>query len=453
MSSAQPRPNLPDPSPLTPAAPGPEPRKPKQRGWIWLLLGAVAIVAVVVVGRQAPWRSGSTPAVTIRTATLRAAPLESTIRLTGMAVGEKSAVLIAPLLLGSRTDGNYTQTLQELVSNGAMVKKGEKVAEFDRQYMLLRLDDYDSVVVQHERYMEMLVARFDVVKMAHKRRIIQAKATWDKALLNLKTAPVRSEIQIEKFRIAAGEAKSRYNEYLVQAEYLDASEGFAIRRLELDLRECRIEAARARKNVEKMALRAPIDGLAVISTIYRGTENTMIRAGDRMYPGQILMQIVDTKSMVVEASVNQVDAEHLRIGAKARIQLESFPEVELPGHVVSIGVFAKIGTFRRSYLSAVPVRLKLDRLDPRIIPNLSATADVLIAARENATVIPRECLFDEPDGGKRIAFVRNGELWERREVEVGLQNHVAAEVVSGLRSGEEVAAERVPAEMLAVSPP
>ena len=77
-------------------------------------------------------------------------------------MAEKAAILTAPRLLGNRMDGDYTQNLQELIPNGVTVKKGDKVAEFDRQYMWLQLDDYEAVVAQGERYLKVLDGRLDV---------------------------------------------------------------------------------------------------------------------------------------------------------------------------------------------------------------------------------------------------------------------------------------------------
>jgi hypothetical protein len=168
-----------------------------------------------------------------------------------------------------------------------------------------------------------------------------------------------------------------------------------------------------------------------------------------MSPGQPLMQIVDAQSIVVKAAVNQADANTLRVVAKARIQVDAHPGMSLPGHVSSIGAFAVVGTYRRSFLSEVPVQIKFDKMDDRVLPNYSASADVVIEERGNAIVIPRECVFEEPGCPKRIAFARNGDTWERREIEIGLQSNTEAEVISGLRTGEQVAAERVPAAALA----
>jgi hypothetical protein len=44
-------------------------------------------------------------------------------------------------------------------------------------------------------------------------------------------------------------------------------------------------------------------------------------------------------------------------------------------------------------------------------------------------------------------FVRSGEVWERREVQLGLASNTAVSVRSGLQPGDVVAAELPPSEI------
>jgi HlyD family secretion protein len=89
-------------------------------------------------------------------------------------------------------------------------------------------------------------------------------------------------------------------------------------------------------------------------------------------------RIVDPSSMLVSATVNQADVESIRIGAKAMLHFDAFPGLELPGHIVGIGAMTQPGRARAEYVREVPVMVKIDRMDPRVIPDLSVSVDVLI---------------------------------------------------------------------------
>ena len=81
--------------------------------------------------------------------------------------------------------------------------------------------------------------------------------------------------------------------------------------------------------------------------------------------------------MVINATVNQVDVQNLRLGQKARIHFDAYPGLELPAHVDSIAAVTKPGMFRAQFVKEVAVRLKLDAMDNRVIPDLSVSAEIM----------------------------------------------------------------------------
>jgi HlyD family secretion protein len=335
--------------------------------------------------------------------------------------------------------------LQDLVKPGSRVKKGDVVAEFDRQYMLQRLEDYKSSVAQQQANVKKLRADLDVYREAHRQTIATAKASLEKAKLDIKTTPVRGAIDAERLKLALDEAEAQYKQLLSEVKFVDISEKAQIRNQELDLKASELELKRAEQNADRMLAKSAIDGLTVMQNVFRGSEFAQIQAGDQLYPGQFFMQVVDTSSMIINASLNQVDAERLRVGAKAMVRFDAYPGLELPAHVVAIAAVTRTGGFRASYVKEIPVRLKLDQIDPRVIPDLSVSADVVLQSETAAVNVPAGALFREGDS-KPFVFVREGTaeqpVWRRREVELGLASYITAAVRSGLKAGEIVALER-----------
>jgi hypothetical protein len=167
-----------------------------------------------------------------------------------------------------------------------------------------------------------------------------------------------------------------------------------------------------------------------------------IKAGDQVRSGSPVMRIVDLNSMIVNANVNQVDAEQMRIGAKAEVRFDAYPDLQLPAVVYSIAAVPAAGQFRPDYLREVAVSLKLLRLDKRVIPDLSVSADVLLETVPQTVIAPKEAIFRDAPDGKPFVFLQQPEGWVRREVELGKVNYVAAAVRSGLKAGDTVAGER-----------
>jgi multidrug efflux pump subunit AcrA (membrane-fusion protein) len=155
-------------------------------------------------------------------------------------------------------------------------------------------------------------------------------------------------------------------------------------------------------------------------------------------------RVVDTSSMLVAASVNQTDVESLRINAKATLRFDAYPDLVLSAHVVSIGAIASTGGFRANYVKEIPVYLKLDQIDQRVIPDLTVSVDVVVDSSDDSVLVPLETVFAD-GAGKHFVYVKTADGFQKREVEIGLRNHVKAVVKSGVRDGEVLAVDR-PAE-------
>jgi hypothetical protein len=148
------------------------------------------------------------------------------------------------------------------------------------------------------------------------------------------------------------------------------------------------------------------------------------------------MKIVNTKSMQVEGSVNQAESDEFRIGQRGRVRFDAFPGMEFDGEVYSLGALAAGGMRGSAYMRTVPIRLKIAGFDPRLIPDLSASVDVVIEKAEAPVLVPRAAL--QTEDGKTVAYVKKGENFERREVTLGLQNATHAVALAGLNSGDFV---------------
>lgn len=434
----------PEPIRLSPLAP--RTVKPPARAWWWGVL-AVVILAGLVAWWQRQAFSSRQPAAAVpafRTVRAWTGSLERSLRLAGVTAADKFALLLAPQMRGTRGHGphDFTLVLQQVVPAGSYVRKGDLVAEFDRQYMLVRLEDYKAMVDQHERNVTRLKAYRAVVRAAHDQLVIKAKGQSEKAALDLKKIPILSDIKAQKARLDYEEAQARYRQLNDETQYVMISESSAVLNSELDLRVSRMEFDRAQRNADRMVVRAPIDGMTVMMTTHRGSDHAQIQQGDQVGSGQPYMRIVDLRNMVVNATVNQVDAQFVHLGMAARVRFDAYPGLELPARVTSVGAFAQSAGWRGSYVRSILVRLKLERTDPKVIPDLSVSADLSMGHTDNATIVPREAVFGGAGEEGQFAFVRDADGdWEKRPLEIVMTNETAVAVRSGVNPGDVLAAE------------
>lgn len=434
------------PRAIPPSQVNPGPRAPRSkllapRWWLTAVAVVTAGLALYYLNKpQSPREPGSIAFT--RTVEVRSGTLEQSIRLTGSLAAANSVLLRAPYLRGRRSaggSGDFGLVLEELAPPGKEVRKGDVVAAFDNLLMMNRLDDFRAARLESETDLKTIGAQLSVRHAARANEIRRAKARMDRAALDLKTAAVRSAIRAALFQLEFEEAKAAYAALLDQTRYLDQVERSERRLAELAVRESQVEERRAESNVERMVVRAPAGGLVVVSETIRGSELSQIQAGDRLRPGQPYAQIVDARSMVVEARANQADVERLRIGDPAHVRFEAFDDLELPARIYSIAPLATGRRWRTNYVSEVPVFLKLDRVDSRLIPNLTVSADVILERESSESIIPREAVHYGEDDRRAIAFVRTPSGWEKRELELGIANNIEIAVSSGLLPGEVIA--------------
>ena len=256
---------------------------------------------------------------------------------------------------------------------------------------------------------------------------------------------MRSAMARERLRLLFEEARAGYNQLLEEVKFFEASERAAIRRDELDLEQLQIELKRAQVNLERLRMEAPLDGLVVPQMVRRGRGQEMaeVDEGDQLQSGQPFLRIVGLRSLVVEATASQTDAERLHLGAKARVKFDALAGLSIPARISGVGAVTTGSRNRPDYVRQIPIRLQLDKTDPRAFPNASVHADIILSSAEAGAIVPRECVFgtDRPQ-----AYVRSEQGWEIRDLVLGMANHIEVAVLEGLREGESVAAERVTAQ-------
>ncbi len=425
------------PSAPAPAAPAPAPRRPR-RWKLWTVALVVAAAAGYALWKQ-PWQLRSpVPAATVRTATASIGTLDHVLRLSGQTSAINYANITVPIFRGR--EGGQELTLIKLAKSGAMVTPGEVVAILDSQALQDHIDDVQATINQAEADIKKRRAEHLVDWENLQQTLRLARADWEKAQLDLKASEVRTVIDQEILRLNAEEAEARYKQ--LQADLVTRQD---IQRAEIRILEItRDRHIRHRdrhvNDLKRFTFTAPIPGMVVMQTFFRAGEPAQVQQGDQVQPGQTFMKIVDPASMQIEGEVNQADAQKLRVGQPATVRLDAFPEVVLEGRVSSVGAMGVRSWRENYYIRTIPVKVRILGSHPRLIPDLSASADVLLERKENALLVPLEAIHRE--GSESVVYVKRGQDFERRIVELGGQNTTQAAVTSGLRPGEQVALER-----------
>ncbi|HEY2011977.1 MAG TPA: hypothetical protein VGH38_00690, partial [Bryobacteraceae bacterium] len=284
-----------------------QPEKPRRTA-VWAVLLTLVLVAggaALYMNRQSASKTaGGGPVVTVPTIAVSLGTVTAAVRVNGTVAAQNFASLLAPRITGSRSGmnrggdagfgggggggpqggmgGDFTLILLHLAKAGMHVKAGDVVAEFDPQFQIQRLDDYKDSVIQLENSIKKLMANLAATKEAHDQTVRSAKADWDKAVLDLQTAPIRSKIDAEKYKLMVEQSEATYKQLVAESSLVEESQRAAIRSSELNRDQSKIELQRAETNVQRMTIKSPMDGIVVMASIVRNGEFGQIREGDQV---------------------------------------------------------------------------------------------------------------------------------------------------------------------------
>lgn len=435
----------PNPQPkLAPVAkPEPAPRPDRRKGL--LVYGALFLFgAAVLLYYFGPWRAvqqqPQQPRATAappQVVKVKRGNLEGRLRITGTTRSVHFANLVAPRLRGPGLE--RAMNILKLAPSGSMVRKGDIVAELDAQNLKDRIDDEVAELREAENNLKKrkFEQELDMENLRQSLRV--AKAELDKAQLDAKASEIRTAVDQELLKLAVEEAAAKYKELQANVAFTEASQRADYRNLEISYQIQKMRVDRYTADLEKFVFRAPMDGMVVMLTQNRpgSREEVQIQEGDSIAPGQPFMRIVDSSSMQVEATINQAESSHFRIGQEALVGLDAYPGSRYEAKVYSIGALASRAGFREQYyLRTVPINVKIEKPDKRMIPDLSASADVLLGRVENVLLAPLAAVRKE--GGETFVYVRGKKGFEKRPVSTGMTDGVHVAVLDGLKEGEEI---------------
>lgn len=415
-----------------PVVPTPEAVRPR-KFWRWLfpsfLIAVVLILALVVVRRIGQGGSVETGLEASRTVVVEQRDFIRSLRVHGIVEAVESHAIAAPRLSGQ---GLGTLIITKLAASGSSVHRGDVLVEFDRQAQLRNVLDKQAEYRDLVEQIKKKQADQAAARAADETQLKQAEDTEKTAELEVQKNEIVSKIDAEK---------NQENLEQARATLLQLRQTFDLKRraAQGDLRVLEIQRDRslaamrwAQGNTEKMVIHSPVDGVAVINSMWKGGSLSDVQEGDEVRPGFAFMQVVNPGQMQVRARVNQADVDDLREGQNVRIHLDAYPDLSFSGTVARIAGVAQTSAFNGK-VRIFTVIFSINGSDPKLLPDLSAAADIEIERQQNVLVAPRDAIFIE--SGHTYVRLSKGASFEKREIKIGPGNDVEQVIVSGVARG------------------
>ncbi|MBK7594469.1 MAG: efflux RND transporter periplasmic adaptor subunit [Gemmatimonadetes bacterium] len=239
-------------------------------------------------------------------------------------------------------------------------------------------------------------------------------------------------VEFEKLTIDA-DARSAEAAALAAQQAFDRAErmvtyGIAARREQEQaaaaLAQAKAALATARRTADLTSLRAPISGVV-----------TQMNAtlGASVDPSQALVEIADPSVVDVVLALSAHDAARVHVGAKVMLHAGSASGGEVLGEATVVDIAGVVDAQTHS----VAVRARAGQTSRGLRIGETFYANVVLAVRPHALMVPAEALVPEGDGYKVFVVDASG-MAVARDVTVGGRHDGTVEVTRGLTAGERV---------------
>jgi HlyD family secretion protein len=396
------------------------------KGRTKVIIGVIAVVAVVVAIAIVQGRKAK--GIRVRTTKVARKDLVQLVTADGT-VQAKTKVELSANIMGQITKLN--------VEEGDPVKKGDLLLVIDQAR-------YASAVASSRAALESFQA--DLVRV--REVAAQAKRDYDNSRAQFRDGIIASA-DLDR-------AKSQYEQAMASDK-----------RAERQVEQARADLASAQDALDKTEIRAPMDGIVTRRNIEQGE---VVVTGTMNNPGTVLMTISDMSTIEAVLEVDQTDMPGLRIGQKASVRIDAFPDTPFPGKVSEIGSSPIQGTSALGGAATgtdYEVKVTLLKHPEHIRPGLTVTADITTATRDKVLTVPIGALVlrqpeakgtpgattgaatraSAPGKPETVAsrakeiegvYVVTGRKVEFRPVTTGIKGEMDVEVTNGLKEGEEI---------------
>jgi HlyD family secretion protein len=410
--------------------------QPNRKRLGWSLAAALGIALVIAGIAVSPMQGVQTEGSVIPTARVIQGDVPVVVHATGELRPLRTQGLVAPAV------GGPMQILH-IAATGTQVKMDDVIVEFDRSEQDERLDAAKSELAQAEQ--EIAKMRADAIVQGAQDEVTLLTARFDvrRAELDVQGSLLNSEIDKQKFRLTLEEAKGRLAQLQDDLKSRTASDRASLAVLEEKRNKARLQMDNAQHNIDNMKLRAPFDGLVAVkdndmnNAAWAGAVVPEFRAGDTVYPGRPIAEVLHQSGIELIAKVNEYDRAHLNAGQRADVTIDAVQGKALPATIKEVA-----GASRRDVWSwNDPTRLfdvsfEVTGSRAALRPGLTTEVRVTGAPIKAALYLPRQALFEQD--GKPVVFVRQGRSFEPREVKVADRTETYI-VVTNLPVGTEVA--------------
>jgi len=288
-------------------------------------------------------------------------------------------------------------------------------------------------------------------KVQYQAAVETAKSNYDEAHriytadanLYANKAIARNQVDIDRAKM--DQAKVQYDQAVRQLQ-LGAVSGYgqnSVQYARTAATKAQILNAQSQQQLGFTRIVAPFGG--IIQTVASQPADPLrtVQPGDPITAGQAIFTIASGSGFIVKAQVDEQDIINVKVGQKAVVTGEDFPNHNIAGHVADIAPVATKSTDASSTSKQVLTTIAIDSTPSFLKDGMSANVDIYTVHLANVVTVPNGAIVADK-ANKSVWVVRDGKL-HKAPIKTGANNESVTVVISGLEAGDLVATAPNPA--------
>jgi multidrug efflux pump subunit AcrA (membrane-fusion protein) len=399
------------------------------------LYPGIAVVAILIIIYVLSAASGSeTEGIVVD---VKSGEFVVDITTTGELEAKNSVEIMGPQ--GTRAYRIWNMTIQDIVEEGTLVKKGDYVASIDATELSDKTKD-----AQLE--LEKIESQFIQTKLD---TTLEMRKSRDE-LINLEYSVEEKELILEQsqYEPPATIKQAEIDKQKAERALSQARENYKIKRQQnvAKMQEVSLNRQKAERSLQGMmdlmstfTITAPEDGMVIYKKEWDGTA---IKKGSQIGAwNPVVATLPDLSTMISITYINEVDIRRVEKGQEVEITLDAFPDKKFTGKVLKV---ANVGEQRpNSDAKVFRVSIEINEKDDLLRPSMTTGNRIITERLDSVLYIPLECLFTQNDSITYV-YKKVGLSVEKQEVWIGEANRNEVVIKSGLENSDQVYLTRVP---------
>jgi HlyD family secretion protein len=393
--------------------------KKKSRRLIYIV-GAFAVLVLIVVGLVAATR-GTTKIDQSKLAKVERGDLAKNV----VATGKIEA--ITKVEVKSKASGIVEKLL---VDYGDQVKRGQVLAELDKQQIMAQVNQQQASLEAAEAAERAAEADLERAKYdAEGPDVPMLKRAYERAQQMAKDGVVSAS--------ALDDAQKNYELAVNKQSLGRANMGSAAAKLkqaQAQVSQAKAQLAEKQEEYRNSTITAPIDGTVLSRDVEAGDAvSSILVLGSS---ATLVMTLGDTHEVYVKGKVDESDIGRVYIGQPARIKVESYKDRTFSGKVTKISPMG----VEKDNVTTFEVRVSIDNSKGELKSQMTANAEILLEEHKGILMVPEGALMYDKDRKASVEVPDpNGKDGRRKvDVTVGISNGSKTELLSGLKEGQQV---------------